>query len=412
MKNKILNVVGIMAFATAIIAGGLFVTSGCLSTAIAAPSTPPVLNDSALLHRVIDRVKAHPQMTKAQVSLTKAELKVLIYTRVVPKVRDEFKGQLDNCIANGTITQAQEDTILGYYDQVMAQWFTQKLSSLIDKQYKLGWKPDDQSMTYKAAPVKIMAKIPAAATVDTLAAEAIQNQGSIGSCTTFGGLRAYLYALLKQQGAAALFEPSHLGLYYDERSDKANDTGYTISGMIAALQQKGVGHEALWPYDTAKFTVAPAAEYAADALQHQVIKAGKLYGLDSVKNALAQGYPVVVGVYCFKDFLSQETAQTGNIPDPGWFDSVQGGHCICIVAYDDATGRLTFANSWGPEWGKLGFGTISYKYLQKYGSDFWIIYSVEIPEVQAKKTSHIDYRAIPHAGWRVIDTLANEQKVA
>ena len=372
-------------------------------------------NKTFLLDKVINRVKNNPSMSKVQVSLTKAEIKILIYTKAVPKIREEFKGQLDVYVAAGTITQAQEDAILTYYDQVMAQWFTKTLSTAANPQYKIGARLSESTFNWSFFnPFKGSEKIITGTEkkyIDTVVSNPVENQGNIGSCTTFGGLRAYVYELVNKYGLEKFFQTSHLGLYYDERKAMGEkyikeDSGCTIELTVKTLTDKGVGREELWPYETAKYTTAPSAEYAADALNRQVLKAEQVKGLQGVISALKAGHPVIIGVRCYDSFLSDKTAQTGDIPDPGFFKTVRGGHCICVVGFDDTTKRLTFVNSWGAEWGNQGLGTISYKYLSKYGSDFWIIYDMETPVIESKKTSCLDFEFLECIGWQVINIPA------
>ncbi|HEY5013728.1 MAG TPA: C1 family peptidase, partial [Acidimicrobiia bacterium] len=37
-----------------------------------------------------------------------------------------------------------------------------------------------------------------------------------------------------------------------------------------------------------------------------------------------------------------------------------GGHCVCIIGYDDAVGCWIAKNSWGTNWGEHGFFRIAY----------------------------------------------------
>jgi C1A family cysteine protease len=39
---------------------------------------------------------------------------------------------------------------------------------------------------------------------------------------------------------------------------------------------------------------------------------------------------------------------------------VQGGHCVCVVGYDDTQSCWICKNSWGPAWGENGFFRIKY----------------------------------------------------
>ena len=74
-----------------------------------------------------------------------------------------------------------------------------------------------------------------------------------------------------------------------------------------------------------------------------------------IKYAIVQSWPVVIGVPVYwSDW------QDGDITDPHEGEQPAGYHAITIVAYDDATERFRFANSWGTNsFGDAGFGTLS-----------------------------------------------------
>ena len=59
------------------------------------------------------------------------------------------------------------------------------------------------------------------------------------------------------------------------------------------------------------------------------------------------------------------------------------GHAVTLVGYSSSTGRLedtvfVFKNSWGPNWGQGGYGTVTYGYLNQHLAEAIVL------EVQAK----------------------------
>ncbi len=66
-------------------------------------------------------------------------------------------------------------------------------------------------------------------------------------------------------------------------------------------------------------------------------------------------------------------AEKGVIPDPRETDVIIGSHAVGFCAYDDTSGRLKFINSWGPEWGDNGLGTLSYRSFKDRSIETWII---------------------------------------
>ena len=87
----------------------------------------------------------------------------------------------------------------------------------------------------------------------------------------------------------------------------------------------------------------------------------------AIKKAFAHGHPVACGLRWPKDLKGYELIQ---VPPP---NAVFDGHSIALVGYvDDAQdngGVFLFRNSWGPKWGKNGYGSMSYAYTRAYAND-------------------------------------------
>ncbi len=96
---------------------------------------------------------------------------------------------------------------------------------------------------------------------------------------------------------------------------------------------------------------------------------GQFFGL---KRALANGHPVACGLRWPKSLKG--SAILSDNPPGGVFD----GHSIVLVGYvDDAAAPggdiFRFRNSFGPNWGEHGYGTMSYAYIRKCANDaLWL----------------------------------------
>jgi hypothetical protein len=95
------------------------------------------------------------------------------------------------------------------------------------------------------------------------------------------------------------------------------------------------------------------------------------------KAYLAKGIPVIAAAKVDNYFRFRPQS---NYPNPyvwtNWSGQIDPmmGHAILIVGYDDNTGRFKFINSWGTNWGNLGYGYISYNmYRNGAVSQAWII---------------------------------------
>lgn len=185
-------------------------------------------------------------------------------------------------------------------------------------------------------------------------AGAIDNQLSVGSCTACA-LTSAMELLCKRGGFDV--ELSRLFLYYNARPDPTLDIGSNIREAIKTLVKIGVPLESAWPYEISKVNVKPSAEAYTAAEKYRVERfscTGTKLASDNEqrKAALAQGYPVIIGMY---------------------MEGV-GNHSMCIVGYDK-TGFIV-ENSWGEEWGDGGYFTLSYEDATAKLYDSWVIEGV------------------------------------
>ena len=90
--------------------------------------------------------------------------------------------------------------------------------------------------------------------------------------------------------------------------------------------------------------------------------------LAHLKACLAEGFPFVFGIQLFDSWRSDETA---HIPLPTTSELSHAGHALLAVGYDDAAGRFLFRNSWSPQWGYGGYGTVPYRYLVPTAGSNW-----------------------------------------
>ena len=100
-------------------------------------------------------------------------------------------------------------------------------------------------------------------------------------------------------------------------------------------------------------------------------------------NALAAGYPVIMGFLVYSSFMSSGVARSGLMPYPNSRrERLLGGHAVLLVGYDNKTGRFIARNSWGNAWGDRGHFYMPYEVVTNtaMSSDFWIIKNVNNPK--------------------------------
>ena len=240
-----------------------------------------------------------------------------------------------------------------------------------------GWMPDlpDQRDYKFSAVYKIPAKLPASVDLRSQCPP-VEDQGNLGSCTANALAGALEFLELKDNVKYA--DLSRLFIYYNERVIEhtvSSDSGAMLRDGIKTLAKQGVCAEAKWPYVIALFTKKPSAACYTDASNHQITSYQRLSTVDEMSSCLADGYPFVFGFTVYESFESAVVAQTGtvNMPKPG--EKTLGGHAVVAVGYNDKQKRFTIRNSWGPGWGKKGYFTMPYSYLDNrdLSDDFWTI---------------------------------------
>lgn len=188
---------------------------------------------------------------------------------------------------------------------------------------------------------------------------ATRDQGPCGSGVAFGAVAAIegtARYLRRVPDLAIDLSEAHLFFGYGSELHLGGATDWL---PIQALREarKGIAYESDWPYvagDTAQATTALSADWR----DHQAIPDGvtEVTGvIDRIKEHLLHYGPVTACLEVFSDFYAYRSGVYQHVSG-----SSQGGHCVAIVGWSDATGAWTIKNSWGSSWGQSGFGQIKY----------------------------------------------------
>lgn len=207
----------------------------------------------------------------------------------------------------------------------------------------------------------------------------VVDQGQTNSCV--GNAIAALVDFLHVDpvyASGAFMPSSRRFIYWQARAregwEDTDDGAYIRDGM-KSLTAEGAPHELACRFDAAKINTKPQKVAFTQATNRRKIGSyHALETLDEMKACLAEGFPFVVGITVYTKFLSDDTAQAGevNMPDPN-NERAEGGHAILVVGYDESAQRFIWRNSWGDGWGALGYGTIPYAYLNNrdLADDLW-----------------------------------------
>ena len=205
----------------------------------------------------------------------------------------------------------------------------------------------------------------------------VVDQGELGSCTAnaiASGLREYL-----ERKIGPVTRLSRLWLYWMERSIEgtlSEDAGADIRDGMKVLQKVGCAREEDWPYIIAKFKAAPPTLASVNAAAYKIAEYHRVADLFSLKAALADGYPVVLGMEVYSSFESSQVEATGLVPMPKRRENCLGGHAVLAVGYIDnispmGASLVICRNSWGSSWGDKGYFYLPDSYVRAYVTDMW-----------------------------------------
>jgi C1A family cysteine protease len=225
---------------------------------------------------------------------------------------------------------------------------------------------------------------------------AVENQGSIGSCTANAGAGVVEYFERRAHGRH--LDASRLFLYKSTRNllGWTGDTGAFLRTTMAALRLFGVPPESYWPYRVADYDNEPSAFCYAFAQNYQAITYYRLDPagtsraavLERIKGNLAAGLPSMFGFTVYASMT--QAGSSGKIPIPAPGEATRGGHAVVAAGYDDTikiknmpggpetTGAFLIRNSWGTGWGQRGYGWLPYEYVTRgLAVDWWSLVKAE-----------------------------------
>ncbi len=198
----------------------------------------------------------------------------------------------------------------------------------------------------------------------------IYDQKDLGSCVSNAVALCVNYWLK--------ISPSRLFIYWNARAigkyEMYQDTGLSVRDGCKSIAKFFVTDEKNWAYDISKFdTIPPLTAYNKVINLSDMSYTSVPQDLNSIKQYLINGYPLVFGIAVYSSFVS---SNTGIIPMPNVnTETLLGYHCVLIVGFDDSKLMFKVANSWGTNWGQKGYFYLPYSYVTNVdlSFDFWCI---------------------------------------
>jgi C1A family cysteine protease len=184
----------------------------------------------------------------------------------------------------------------------------------------------------------------------------VKDQGACGSCVTFGSTATVegTYQWLRQNPNTGI-DLSEAQLFYcGAAADGMNcETGWWPDNAFNYYQNTGVADEACFPYTAGDQSCNLCSDWQSRVT---LISAWhNITNTDDMKTWISNNGPLSACFTVYNDFFSYTSGIYTHVTG----DCV-GGHCVCIVGYDDNQGFWKCKNSWGTGWGENGFFCIAY----------------------------------------------------
>ncbi len=223
-------------------------------------------------------------------------------------------------------------------------------------------------------------------------APSVLHQGRQGSCSGWAsayGARTISYAQAQGQDPDQIaFSPSFL---YNQIA-LPRCQGALLRDAMEAMKNIGSVPFRSFGYTDQTCQILPEPEHRGEASQYRIKGYTRLsqgasnYGTDiqAVKQHLAQGAPVVIGMLVGQSFQRNMLGRRIWTPTSSDYRGTGlGGHAMCLVGYDDqvAGGAFQVMNSWGTQWGEGGYAWIRYNDFSQFVREAYGLY----PEGRTKQ---------------------------
>lgn len=230
-------------------------------------------------------------------------------------------------------------------------------------------------------PAEEYAKIPVAKTpavelkaTITINVPPVGNQGGEGSCVAWGTTYAARSIAWQASHPATwstsvnIFSPEYV--YNQIKVKRQCTSGSYVTRGLDLLKSQGVCTWSLMPYTDISCTTMPTTAQKTAAAAYKIAGYSTVtLTTDAIKAQLAAGKPVVVAGPVSNGFMNL----TNNQVLSTFVGGSLGGHCYCVVGYDDTKGAFKFMNSWGTSWGSAGFGYIAYGYEKTWWQEAYVL---------------------------------------
>jgi hypothetical protein len=213
----------------------------------------------------------------------------------------------------------------------------------------------------------------------------VKHQGDRNTCSVFGATALVEYLIYKDTGKKINLSEAY-NYWLAKKRTLSNDhlrLYEHIDGLAGFLAVEAYRFSSMlethWPYESRNrqqkgdpgcgakepplecFTGTPPRE--AKPLSFK-IKPKYIKRADIAKFILRERKPVIINILYNSKAVNNKTGEIRMLT--GEEARIADGHVIALVGYDSLKKRFIFRNSYGPEWGNRGYGTIPEQYIIKH----------------------------------------------
>lgn len=234
------------------------------------------------------------------------------------------------------------------------------------------------------------------------------NQGGQGSCV--GWSSAYAARTIMQARATGKdpnevsFSPAYL---YNQIA-LPNCQGTYLQNAMEVMNKGGLLPFSRFAYEEESCAKKPNSQemQAASAYKikgfNRLSKDGDDYSTDllAIKQNLAQGAPVVIGMMVGGSFMSEMRGQKLWTPTRSDYAMQHfGGHAICVIGYDDyyEGGAFQIMNSWGQDWGEDGLFWIRYNDFEYFTREAYGLYPMANADAPTTSVLEVEVGLVANA---------------
>jgi subtilisin-like proprotein convertase family protein len=234
-----------------------------------------------------------------------------------------------------------------------------------------------------------------------------KNQSDRGSCSFFSTIAVVESAIKRKMNVEVNLSEEYLNYAVKSQGFAADQEGGNPNANLYFLQKGKTGFllEKDWPYQPSWFEVKkPCMEFSpadgnapAECFSHSSPPKANLEKMHPLENFILKGYKATSTNELIEGLAEGKEPMTINVAvnRSGWADDGQvhyteqmrqdcidkkvecGGHSIVLTGYDMDKQVFFFKNSWGQAWGKDGFGTITFDFIDRYAKQSGVFIQLE-----------------------------------